>query len=114
MLETLERSRSTCRLVFLLKVVEGLMPAINPEEFLKPRKPKRQIKPKQFTGYKRDNIVEKYSVNNDRRFNIEQCKSEQLKNSFFIKTIIEAVIEWNHLETAAVHAETEDGFKNPP
>ena len=40
-LETLERRRSSCRLVFLFKVVEGLVPVINPEEFLKPQKPKR-------------------------------------------------------------------------
>ena len=90
-LETLERRLSSCRLVFLFKVVEGLVPAINPEEFLKYQKPKRQIKPKQFTGYKSSNLVEKHSVNNDRAFTIEQCKSEQLKNSFFVKTII----DWN-------------------
>ena len=83
------------------------MPAINPEEFLNYQKPKRQIKPKQFTGYKSTNLVEKHSVNNDRAFTIEQCKSEQLKNSFFVKTII----EWNHLETAVVHAETVEGLK---
>ena len=51
-LETLERSCSSCRLVFLFKVVEGLVPAINPEEFLKSQKPKRQIKPKQFLDIK--------------------------------------------------------------
>ena len=48
----------------------------------------------------------KHSVNNDRGFTMEQCTSEQLKNSFFIKT----VIELNHLETAAMHAEAEEGF----
>ena len=81
-LETLERRRSSCRLVSLFKVVDGLVPVLNPEEFLKPKKPKRQIKPKQFTGYKNANIVEKHSVNNDIGFTIEQCKSDQLKNSF--------------------------------
>ena len=81
-LETLERRRSSCRLYFLFKVVEVLVPAINPEAFLKHQKPKRQIKPKQFTGYKSSNLVEKHSVNNDRAFTIEQCKSEQLKTLF--------------------------------
>ena len=39
----------------------------------------------------------------------EQCKTDQskVKNSFFVKT----VIEWNHLETAVMHAETDEGFK---
>ena len=106
-LETLERRRSSCRLIFLFKVVEGLVPAINPDEFLKSQKPKRHIKPKAYPGYKSVNIVEKHSVNNDRGFIIEQCKTDQLKNSFFVKTII----EWNHLETAVVHAETVEGFK---
>ena len=72
-LETLERRRSSCRLVFFLfKAVEGLVPAINPQYFLKPQKPKRQIKPKQFTGCKSAYIVEKHSVNNGRGFTIEQ------------------------------------------
>ena len=84
-LETLERRRSSCRLVFLFKVVEGLVPAISPDEFLKPQKSKRQIKPKKFTGYKSTNIIEKHSLNNDRGFIIEQCKREQLNNSFFHK-----------------------------
>ena len=83
------------------------MTAINPEEFLKHQKPKRQIKPEQFTRYKSTNLIEKHSVNSDRAFTIEQCKSEQLKNYIFVKTII----EWNHLETAAMHAETVEGFK---
>ena len=107
-LETLERKRSSCRLVFLFKVVEGLVPAINPDEFPKPQKPKRHIKPKTYPGYNLSvNIVEKHSVNNDRGFIIEQCKTDQLKNSFFVKTIT----EWNHLETVIVHAETVEGFK---
>ena len=50
-LEILECRRSSCRLVFLFKVVEGLVPAINPDEFLKPQKPKRHIKPKTYPGY---------------------------------------------------------------
>ena len=46
--------------------------------------------------------MEKHSVNHDRGYEIEQCHSEQLKNSFFIKT----AIEWNHLEQEVVHDET--------
>ena len=42
-LETLQRRRSMCRLFFLFKVVEGFVPAINPEEYLKPQKQKRRI-----------------------------------------------------------------------
>ena len=52
------------------------------------------------------NIIERHTVN-DRGFKIEQCNSEQLRNPFFVKT----VIEWNHLEESVVHTETVEGFK---
>jgi hypothetical protein len=35
-LENLQQRRTSLRLVFLYKVVEGLVPAINPSEFLVP------------------------------------------------------------------------------
>ena len=92
---------------FLFKVVEGLVPAINPDEYLKPQKQKRRIKPRTYGNFKSVNIVEKHSVNHDRGYKIELFHSERLKNLFFIKT----VIEWNHLEQEVVHAETVEGFK---
>ena len=67
----------------------------------------RHIKPRTYENFKSVNIVEKHSVNHDRGYEIEQCHSEQLKISFFIKT----VIEWNHLEQEVVHAKTVEGFK---
>ena len=99
MLETLEVSsleqrRSFKRLVFQYKVVEGLVPALSPDVFLKPEKPKRQIKARQYTNYISKNIVDGHRVTNDRSFVIKNCRTEQLKQSFFIKT----VVEWNHLD----------------
>ena len=38
-LESLQLRRTSLRLVFLYKVVEGLVPAINPSEFLAKSKP---------------------------------------------------------------------------
>ena len=65
------------RLVFLFKVVEGLVTAINPDELLKQQKHKRHIKPKTaYSVYKSASIVENYSVYNDRGFIIEQCKTD--------------------------------------
>ena len=78
------------------------MPAIPPDDFLKPQKPKRQIKSKKYTDYISKNLVDRHSVNNNRCFVIENCKIEQLKHSFFVRT----VVEWNHLDTELVHAET--------
>ena len=54
-----------CRLFFLFKVVEGLVPAINPEEYLKPQKQKRRIKPRTYENFKSINLVEKHSINHD-------------------------------------------------
>ena len=45
-------------------VVEGLIPAINLEEFLVKSKPKRIIKPRHFEDFESANIVIK-SVNNN-------------------------------------------------
>ena len=52
-LETLQPRRSMCRLFFFLfKVVEGLVPAINPEEYLKPQNQKRRLKPRTYENLK--------------------------------------------------------------
>ena len=81
------------------------MPAIPPDDFLKP---KRQIKSKKYTDYISKNLVDRHSVNNNRCFVIENCKTEQLKHSFFVRT----VVEWNHLDTELVHAETVESFQD--
>ena len=47
-------------------------------------------------------------MNNDRCFVVETCKTEQLKQSFFVKT----VVEWSHLDTEVVHAETVEYFRD--
>ena len=46
-------------------------------------------------------------MNNDRSFVVETCKTEQLKQSFFVKT----VVEWNQLDTEVVRAETVESFR---
>lgn len=106
-LPPLQEHRRANRLIFLFKVIEGLVPAIPPEDFLKPAKPKRQIKPKTYSGFITTNVVDRHIVKNDRGYEVEQCKTEQLKNFFFIRT----VVDWNHLECETVRAETVEGFK---
>ena len=84
MLETLELSssekrRSINRLVFMNKMVEGLVPAIPADDFLKPQKPKRQIRSRKYIYCISKNLVDRHSVNNDMCFVVENCKTEQLK-----------------------------------
>ena len=61
----------------------------------------------QYTNYISKIIVYRHSVTNDRTFVIENSRTEQLKHSFFVKT----VVEWNHLDTEVVRAETVESFK---
>ena len=52
-------------------------------------------------------MVDRHSVTNDRSFVIKNCRTEHLKQSFFVKT----VAEWNHLGTGTVRSETVESFK---
>ena len=107
-LSSLEQRRSFNRLVFMYKVVEGLVPAIPVDDFLKPQKTKRHIRPRKYSDHISKNIVDRHSVNNNRCFVIENCKTEQLKQSFFVRT----VVEWNQLDTEVVRAETVESFRD--
>ena len=106
-LSSLENRRSSNRLIFMFKIVEGLVPAIPPSEFLKPVKEKRQVKVKRFENCETTNILDRHTSKNNRSFAVEHCKTEQLKHSFFVRT----VVEWNHLDTATVRSETVESFK---
>ena len=60
---------------------EGLVPSIPPEEFLQLVRAKRQIRAKL--------IDRQVYITNDKGFKIEQCRTEQYKNSFFVRTAID-------------------------
>ena len=85
----------------------GLVLAIRPNEFLKPTRQKRQVKAKYFESCETKNILDRHISNNNRSFIVEHCKTEQLKHSFFVRT----VVEWNHLDTETVCAERVESFK---
>ena len=103
-LQSLENRRSASRLVFFYKVVDGLVPAVSPEEFLMSVKQKWIIKTKKFSDYKSSNIIERHIINHDRGFVVEHCVTDQLKTHVFVK-------QWNHLDPSVVYAETVEGFK---
>jgi hypothetical protein len=56
-LPTLQDRTTNAKLVFLYKVVEGLVPAIDPDTFIKPNRPKRQIRSVKFTDCVAKNII---------------------------------------------------------
>ena len=107
-LTSLQVRRKQLRLTFLYKVIEGLVPAIPPDSYLKPQKPGRQIRTRSRQNFIVKNAVEDYVRNNDRCFIIPASKTVQYKNSFFPKTIV----DWNHLPNDTVHTKTIDSFRN--
>ena len=94
-LKPLQEKRKHIRLTMFYKVVEGLVPAIASEDYLKETRIKRKRKAKQYEGFETSNIIDRQTVNNSRAFElIQNGKTDIRKNSFFSKTIV----DWNHLE----------------
>ena len=107
-LPSLQQRREFNKLVFLFKIAEGMVPAINSCAYLTPQKPKRRIKAKQFSDYQCSNLVYKNVTNNSRCFVVYNFGTAQFRQySFFI----DSVIKWNHLPDSIVHAETVESFK---
>ena len=69
-LPSLQQRREVNKLVFLLKEAEGMVSAINSEDYLEPRE-KRRIKAKQLIDYQWTNIVEKNVTTNSRCFIVD-------------------------------------------
>ena len=107
-LQELQLRRTSQKLIFMYKVVEGLVPAIDPDDFLKSARPRRNITAKKFDNYQATNIVEKQVRNNTRCFDIPTSKTPQHSNSFFVSTIV----NWNHLEDTIVRATSVESFKS--
>ena len=61
-LSSLENCCSTNRVIFMYKVVEGLVPAEPPNEFLKPTRQKRQVKLKNFENCETKNILDSHII----------------------------------------------------
>ena len=107
-LPSLQQRRKHLRLIFMFKVVEGLVPAMPPDQFFtKNTNRKRQIKAKKFDGCISRNIVEKSVTNNSKPYVIPKNSTEQYKQSYFVKT----VSEWNHLDNAIVTSSSVEAFK---
>ncbi|XP_071161129.1 uncharacterized protein [Mytilus edulis] len=80
-LDNLKTRRTSQRLVFLYKVVEGLVSAINPDDFLVKSKPKRKIKPKTFDNFVCANIVTNSVKNNSKALDTTPSNTNLYKNS---------------------------------
>ena len=89
-LSSLENRHSSNRLIVILivmfKIVEDLVPAIPPSEFLELVKEKREVKVKRFENCETTNILDRHTSKNNRSFAVEHCKTEQLKHLFFVRS----------------------------
>ena len=103
-LPSLQQRREFDKLVFLFKIAGGMVPAINPCDYLTSQKTKRLIKAKQFTDYQCSNLVDINLTNN---FVVVTSRTAQFRHSFFV----DSIIKWNHLPDSIVHAETVESFK---
>jgi len=90
---SLQERRKHLRLVFLFKVVEGSVPAIPPEDYLIPQRPKRTVRVRTFKDHVTSKILDSQVTNNSRCFPVPTSKSEPYRHSFFVRTII----DWIHL-----------------
>ena len=106
-LDTLEERRESLRLIFMYKVVEGLVPSLPSSQFVNFERPKRQIKPKTFKDYHTKNIIDKHVCNNSRWLVIPHSRTLQYQHLFFVHTCI----SWNHLPDSALLADSVEGFK---
>ena len=94
--------------MFFYKVVEGLVPAMPVEQFLKHlTASKRQIRPTKFHAFTAENIIDRHATLNSRPFLVPHSNTEQHKNSFFVRT----TTDWNHLSDYQVKAPTLENFK---
>ena len=105
---TLQTRRKTIRLVFMFKVVEGLMPAMPPSKFIKLQKNQRIIRPRRDPNFSYKNrTIDNLIRNNDRSIDIPTSTTDQKKFSFFPRT----AAEWNRLDNTVVHAKSPDQFR---
>ncbi len=104
-LPTLEQRRKELRLLFLFKVVEGMLPGVPPEKYLTPARSRRKITATKFYGcVSQSNIVE---MQNSRCFKPVTCNTTSYRHSLFPRT----VISWNSLPESAVAVRTVEAFK---
>ena len=108
-LPSLQDHRKQLNLTFFYKIVEGLVPAMPPHQFLEPeRANKRPIRATtKFKDFITSNVVEKHQTLNSRPYKTISTRTDQFKNSFFPRT----VIDWNQLPDDAVQATSTEAFK---
>ena len=82
----------------MYKLINGLVPAIKPQDYFTEIKNKRRIKRNHLDDYKYQSSVAQNIRNNSKCYHVKICNSNRFKNSFFVRT----VAEWNTLNDETV------------
>ena len=108
-LPPLQDRRKANRLTFFFMVVEGLVPAMQPHDFLTPMILSGENAMLNLNNIQTVSLVTSLTNNLQTIVNVLRLSSatETYKNSFFPRTII----DWNHLDDNFVRADTVDGFR---
>ena len=101
-LPTVEKRRTAQRVICMFKVVEGVVPAISPSDFVTKTRPKRLLKSRQYSDFISQNIVENSVINTSKGLVYQRANTEPFKNSFFIKTVYQSTLE--SFKTALQHS----------
>ena len=107
-LPTLQDLHRDQTLSLMYKVVKGHVPAINKDDYIQPQKQRRAIRAAPFKDYEHKNIVENYSTNNPKCYKPIPAKTENFKNSFFVRTIY----DWNKLDDSVINSDSVNSFRN--
>ena len=108
-LPPLREHRKQQRLTALYKLVDGHIPAMPPKSFLMPADRNwRRIRPTTFKDCSYDNTIARQEIRNSCGLKIPDSKTEQYKNSFFVRT----VADWNKLEDTVVTTDSVTAFSS--
>ena len=83
-LPPLQLRRQHLHLTLFYRVVEGLVAALPPDQFLTPQKQGRLIGTVRKDDFQVTNIIRGHARHNTRAYVVPQCATEERKNSFFL------------------------------
>ena len=106
-LPPLEARRQNIRLPYFYKINKRLVPAIPLQWYLTPKRQGRSIRAKVYEGFNTTNTVDRPACVNSQDFNLPPSKTDQYRQSFFIRT----ALEWDHLSDSIVNCDSVEDFK---
>ena len=105
-LPLLRNRRMNKRLTFMFKIINGLVPAIEPQKYFVELKNTRLVTGNRLPEYNYQHTVKRNIRNNSICYKVKNTNSDKFENSYFIRT----VAEWNTLSEEVVRSKSVDQF----